>query len=342
MILLFVGAGCSRAIDEERFPTTVEFYEKNLSNIVKELPSYSVIDNHLKTDPEKPLDIEQILWAVEEALDHFSGIFDRDKVTSQLWSACLSSSYGNRDFRIEVPNIVNELGEIRNQICRSVHSVYSTKDYRTPKYFPDFLKALVALSSPLEIFTTNYDLVIDQIIYNDKEGLKKIVDRGRKVDDREYTILDTDLWTIPSVRLDPKVGKFTKLHGSIDWKLDDDGVIQCCSVQDAGFNADLYPVLYPGFKGRPQRHPFNRFYDYLSNIASNTDIAIFIGYSFRDEEINILLRRMRMGTKIVIIDKESLPSNVPSQIGDNAEFIGTGFGSAAARECLTFLKNGNE
>ncbi len=337
MILLFVGAGCSRAIDEEKFPTMVEFYEKCLPDSAKTSSFYALIVKYMQMDREIPVDIERILREVESAIDHFSDINNRDKVVGHLWRSFFNDLHTNNEFR-RIPGFVNELQSLRDIICKTINSVYCPSDFRIPKYLTEFFKNLMSLSPPLEIFTTNYDLVIDRAISGDKETLTKSLERGRTLDDNgDYVILDTKHWVIPPVRLGQK-GLFTKLHGSVDWKWKD-GVIQCCSVQDEGFDSNNHPVLYPGFKGRPHEHPFDKFYDYLNHIARNTDIVIFVGFSFRDEEIEyILLSQLKHGTKIIVIDKEDWPTDTPQAIRDNATLIKSGFSSAATRECIGLLR----
>ena len=277
------------------------------------------------------------MWEVDEAVGHFSDITNGDKITGQLWMNYLAGQV-MEGFSGSISALQADLKDVRNQICKTIHSVYSSRDFNAPKYLTDFLKHLIELTPPLEVVTVNYDLIFDTIIPREKTTLAKYIKRGRKLDDSgNYAILDTDLWNTPTVRLDGE-GTFTKLHGSIDWKMVD-GEIQCSNAQDEGFDPDINVALYPGFKGRPTRFPFDMFYDYLSYVARGANVVIFIGYSFRDEEINhILLGQIKRGTQMFVIDKQTWPPATPQAIRDNASFIGSGFGSSAARECISSIK----
>ena len=64
MILLFVGAGGSAAVDAEQYPTTVEFYKRLPDDIVQN-PLFFFVQNFLTNAPshnEASIDIEKILW----------------------------------------------------------------------------------------------------------------------------------------------------------------------------------------------------------------------------------------------------------------------------------------
>ena len=73
MALLFAGAGFSYAIDEEKFPTTTEFYENHLPDTVKNSPAYRIIVDHLSKDDNTPIDM---------SVSHFIGTVSRCGVGS--------------------------------------------------------------------------------------------------------------------------------------------------------------------------------------------------------------------------------------------------------------------
>ena len=60
-------------------------------------------------------------------------------------------------------------------------------------------------------------------------------------------------------------------------------------------------ILYPGFKGKPKEEPFIKFHEHLKKVAEKTMMAIFVGFSFRDQYINDIL-------------SENLPTEVPKYV----------------------------
>ena len=62
MILIFAGAGASRAIDKDNYPTTVEFYDRlpeEINNTIDAIPN---LRTFLKSEARStPMDIEKAL-----------------------------------------------------------------------------------------------------------------------------------------------------------------------------------------------------------------------------------------------------------------------------------------
>ena len=66
MILVFVGAGGSAAVDPEQYPTTVEFFNR-LPDDIEEAPLFIQICAFLEIRKYgQPIDIEEILWTLDE------------------------------------------------------------------------------------------------------------------------------------------------------------------------------------------------------------------------------------------------------------------------------------
>ena len=62
MILVFVGAGGSAAVNPEQYPTTVEFFNR-LPDYIEQEPLFIQIREFLETSKRgQPIDIEEILW----------------------------------------------------------------------------------------------------------------------------------------------------------------------------------------------------------------------------------------------------------------------------------------
>ena len=121
----------------------------------------------------------------------------------------------------------------------------------------------------------------------------------------------------------------TKLHGSVDWQsagTDTSGrpVIRWGHLEKHGSH-DTRGIIYPGFKGAPEKEPFKSFHDYFGEAAKHATHALFIGFAFRDFYINDLLTRsLPPSVKIAVIDPSfSLASHA---FLANAAHLQMGFG----------------
>ena len=361
MILLFVGAGGAAAVDEKQFPTTVDFLQEFLSKEIQASRWFQLTYQFCqesygsdKSPAEKtPVDIEQVLWEMQDMKDHLSQMEDYTKIMGWMWrdDTRMKEASGYSGAYKSPANIATHarasLEGVRNSIWRKVHEVYGVESdensYRT-NLWALFLKRLLSRESlPIEIFTTNYDKIFEGTII--QNGLP--IETGRK-DRTGRTILDVSRW---GTSLDSdKRGRLTKLHGSTDWRYVENQ-IQCSDYLGSGFDPDDKAILYPGIKGRSPKFippPFDRFYEHLEEIASKADALIFVGYSFRDVQINGILQesisnnivdRRAKGNPVAIVDinPEKSPE-VPEVIRRHARCIRGKLSRAKINECIRYLE----
>jgi len=128
--------------------------------------------------------------------------------------------------------------------------------------------------TPLEIFTTNYDLLIEQAL----ERMHWPVFDGFVGSHRPFF----DLTSIEIDSLPVRWLRLWKVHGSVNWQLGDDGW-----VVKAGDGKKL--LIYPSHLkyAESRRMPYLAIRDRLRNFF-RTNPAVFItcGYSFADQHIN--------------------------------------------------------
>ncbi|MDE0553011.1 MAG: SIR2 family protein, partial [Candidatus Poribacteria bacterium] len=169
-----------------------------------------------------------------------------------------------------------------------------------------FLVELQKRQCGVEVFTTNYDLVLDTIVSSSSfdTGLSLChLSSGVK-----GTILDMGAWALISgahlQSLEGERGRLTKLHGSVNWKRNGEDII----VGDPSFAGDhaKHPVLYPGFKGEPEDEPFISFHQHLEWAVSKAQAAIFIGFSFRDPYINGILSNLSSEILKTVVNKNEI------------------------------------
>ena len=294
MMLVFVGAGGSAAVDPEQYPTTATFFQR-LPAGIKENPLFVKVRDFLVRTNEhgqKSIDIEDLLWVLNELQadcrkmhdpDNDNGIhhgITRDGFSPRMDFAALQQSASLLDREFITPLI--------ESIYAQVHTWYGgTPHPKKLSVWTQLLNGLRAIDPVLEIFTTNYDIVLEDAIQ--QAGIPTEIGLASY---REGHGMQTHLWD-PANR--PETGLLTKLHGSVDWRyLTEDVVV----VRDAGFSGNRHKhcILYPGYKGEPKEEPFRRFHEHLRRAVQGEYeplvAAVFIGYAFRDDYINTLLSHL--------------------------------------------------
>ena len=88
-------------------------------------------------------------------------------------------------------------------------------------------------------------------------------------------------------------------------------------------------VIYPGEKLKPETDPFKKLHEFFVEEVNSTDFLIFIGFAFRDEYLNTVIREASSKPKIIIISPHaSQLKNSKSLLGfkNNPSFIDASFG----------------
>lgn len=182
------------------------------------------------------------------------------------------------------------------QICKKIYKIILEKeevaDLDSPKKFFAWLSLLNREFSK-EIFTTNYDLIIEksleanQIPYFD--GFVGSYEPFFLQSSIDHQIFNTDL-TKNWIRL-------WKIHGSLSWfwknetKLNAQRIIRIGKIADINkYENEL--VIYPSKDkyDSSRKQPFIAYFDRLKNYLSNGELLfIFAGYSFSDQHINDII-----------------------------------------------------
>lgn len=166
---------------------------------------------------------------------------------------------------------------------------------------------------PLEIFTVNYDLLVEValeklgVAYFD--GFVGALHARFRTDLVEATRDDSDEW-LPSFLV-----RLWKLHGSVNWVWEDSGradVIRLGSPVDADAVAAIYPSDTKYDESR--RVPFVVLQDRFRRALHTAESLVLVtGYSWRDEHLNELLieaARRRPRSEIVAFARSTIPAAV--------------------------------
>ena len=146
--------------------------------------------------------------------------------------------------------------------------------------------------NPIEIFTPNYDLLIESSLES-----KKIPYFDGFVGSRNAFF---DLYSMEYETLPSRWVKLWKLHGSINWWNTEDGAVFRGYHCDGDENTQM---IYPSHLkySQSRRMPYLAMQDRLSNFLSKgQSVLIICGYSFVDQHLNeIIMQRLLANARAV-------------------------------------------
>ena len=136
-------------------------------------------------------------------------------------------------------------------------------------------------TEPIEIFTTNYDLLMEQALEENRVPYFDGFIGSR------HTFFDPH--AMEEDELPARWARLWKLHGSINWCQDDQGVVS----RNGNFEKNDYRrVIHPSHLKYDQsrRMPYLAMIDRLrAFIKQPSAVLVICGYSFRDEHLNEVL-----------------------------------------------------
>lgn len=190
--------------------------------------------------------------------------------------------------------------------------------------------------------TVNYDLVLE--IYRTQTnvaGVPKFIKSRGFVDDNGIQVLNT-----PGLMHGGNNPNYIKLHGSIDWWLDDSqrAISSLVGPENPFVVLKERTMIYPIYEKHITRDPFFTLYEYFRRTLFKEDIVIVIGYSFRDLTINNAFSdwlASKPESRLIITAKKENHEVIRKIVGsgkkhDKIQFIHRRFGEA---EFITDLEN---
>ncbi len=356
MILVFAGAGASAAIDPEQYPTTIEFFER-IPGDIKSNTWFVHASQFLSSRHDGlPLDIEKILGALSEMRDYCLQSYQNSKFSGWMlaegrlldlansrtvFRTLTNSSLG--EFVREMENERALIEELQGDIHSLVYQYY--EPVPPPEALATWMTLIETLlhhNRSLEIFTTNYDRVLEEVILESNHTYLTVPDAeesatGKRYD-RRHPWLDLSCWDPRRESRDALRVRLTKLHGSVEWQRHTSGKIVISNPVYTRSDQN-HILLYPGHKGEPNREPFITFHNHLRSIVLQAEAAIFIGYAFRDEHINGILANLPPDIPMYLINKGERPS-LPAFL-DDAIYFDSGFTDQSVAECIDSLRSLN-
>jgi len=184
----------------------------------------------------------------------------------------------------DLKNFVVDECVIKNNPFEIYKELFSTCLQRYDfNYESDLLNARKT-NIPNQIFTTNYDLVLEAYCSHydlewevgEKQGKVQISDENNHLFSRSGT----------------GVHNIFKLHGSVNWYLDGQGntryssePIKTGSRTSLGHEVQSELLVYPAYSKYTFREPFYTMFHHLKYCLGRSKMCCVVGYSFRDEDI---------------------------------------------------------
>lgn len=329
-VVIFAGAGASRALKDSTFPTTVEFFEA-LPDAIRGDAYFAFVEQFVRRSKDHDvIDIEEILLELQNLASFLRSANDRSTIVGDAVAVNLLA-HVNRGYNFGhlAPGgaeLLKRIESLQGRINAQVFRLYRKEptDRELDDTWNPLLSNLIDKSN-LNIFTTNYDIVIENALASlaSEAAMYKWLGATGRAQKR----LDLEQWREDAKR---SFGLLTKLHGSLTWKLDDDEIL----LGDWAFtgNHAKQAIIYPGFKGRSDAVFFDPFHEYLSRTLAKAHHVLVIGFAFRDDSINQIFRAsMNPAATVTVMD---LNESLAVPVGRKPRRL-RGFDGAAV---ATFLK----
>jgi hypothetical protein len=261
---LFLGAGCPTAIrngDDEKsslIPDIAGITKLVRSELTKDkacVRLLQTVEEHFKKDGRINATVEDLLTHVR-ALRAVAG---EDRVRGLT---------------------AKELDQLDDRVCQLIYLVAdkTLPNGGTPYHSLAAWVDAVRRENPVEVFTTNYDLLMEQAFEDCRVPYFDGFAGARKP--------FFDLRAMEEDMLPPRWARLWKLHGSINWyQVPKRGVFRGNTQGNEGARRVIHPshLKYQESRRMPYLAMIDRVRAFLKKPAAT---LILCGYSFRDEHIN--------------------------------------------------------
>jgi SIR2-like domain len=273
---LLLGAGCPMAVrvrraggDEPLIPDIAGITKLVATKFVSSpaKPFYDLVHSHFKTDGLPPPNVEQLLSHVR-SLRQVSGKESVRGLTSK------------------------ELDEVDSEICKILGEACTVNlpDTITPYHLLASWAGAISRVTPVEIFTTNYDLLAEEALESNRvpyfDGF---------VGSNETFF---DLQAIEDDQLPPRWARLWKIHGSLNWHEDKRGAIRRSGDREK--RRVIYPshLKYDESRRMPYLAMIDRMRAFLRNDSA---VLVTVGFSFKDVHLNEIVVQGLQGNPTSVV-----------------------------------------
>lgn len=178
-----------------------------------------------------------------------------------------------------------ELEDLDEQVCAVISKEVNKSLPRddTPYHNLAIWSRSISRERPVHLFTTNYDLLLEQALEDSSTPYFDGFIGSRKA--------FFDLGAVEDERLlPPRWARLWKIHGSLNWRLEDGKTVVRSDEKTEKQSYLIYPSHLKYDQSR--KMPYLAMLDRLKAFMLNPSAMLFIcGYSFADEHINDIICR---------------------------------------------------
>lgn len=274
---LFLGAGCPMAIKTGEAKNTplipdiagmTEIVRAKLSKDESCVSLLKILEEHFSKDGRETPNVEDMLGHIR-ALRVVAG---------------KEGARGLKDI---------DLDRLDSTICQIIQELadQTLPNMGTPYHHVALWTDATGREKPIEIFTTNYDLLMEQAFEDCRVPYFDGFAGSRKP--------FFDIRAMEGDQLPSRWARFWKLHGSINWYQDPTkGVLRGAS-NESGLKRVIHPSHLKYEESR--RMPYLAMIDRLRAFLKQPSSALVLcGYSFRDDHINEVIVQGLQGTQTAI------------------------------------------
>ena len=195
--------------------------------------------------------------------------------------------------------VITKLNILKSNIREVILNSFKLKDEKINEGNQIFKKLEELLiqhgDNKFQIITTNYDLVI----YRCSDSQNREIIDGFSKSQNSLQAVWSNKWNATT---DNPI-YLNKLHGSINWQMQDDEGKKIIQIGVAGHRPVDFDVMINPTLGKKdyKKTPFSELIERFKNTLDDIDMLIVIGFSFRDDELNKIIRDKLEDKRLVII-----------------------------------------
>lgn len=188
----------------------------------------------------------------------------------------------NPKFSEVTGNKLDKISHLRQKIVEELNRNWVHLEYDGDAgYFNKLSVFQKMYQHPLRVFSLNYDLCVEKSCH--ESGVERGFGNGKHWD---WKIFDNEDQIEKNIFL-------YKLHGSIDWVRNDDGLV---TYKDGGIPPEKVEIIFGTTYKLQYIDPFLFFaYEFRKRLIMDAKLLICVGYGFADEHINGIISQALNG-----------------------------------------------